>query len=174
MFRRADSPDAVFHSLALRILAESRQELARADGKASILLATASLIAGVVLAAILAGDWGPSHLSQCAQVAWWAGTLSGGVGIVALATAVYPRTRYRGQRPPSVIAYFGDVAATPARELEDRLRATASSSDALIDQLKAVAWVVDRKYLGIQAAIWSFALSALLCVGSVVVDQYLL
>lgn len=174
MFRRADSRDALFHSLALRILAESREELVRADGKASILLATASIIASVVLAAILAGDWGPGHLGPCAQVAWWAGTGSGVVGIVALATAVYPRTKYRGRRSPTVIAYFGDVATTPARELEHRLRETASSSDALIDQMKAIAWVVDRKYLGIQTAMWSFAASALLCVGSVVVDRLLL
>lgn len=174
MFRRAGSRDVSYHSLALRILAESREELARADGKASILLAAASLIAGVVLTAILAGDWRPGDLNLCAQVVWWAGTLSGGIGIVALAIAVYPRTRYRGARPPSVIAYFGDVAITPVRKLEQRLRETASSNDAVIDQMKAIAWVVDRKYRGIQTALWAFALSAVLCIGSVVVDHFLL
>ena len=174
IFCRSRSRDDVHHALALRILAESREELARADGKASILLAAASLIAGVVLTAILAGDWRPGDLAVCAQVGWWAGTLSGGVGIVALATAVYPRTKYRGARPPSVIAYFGDVAITPVDKLEERLRDTASSNDAVIDQMKAIAWVVDRKYRGIQIALWAFALSALLCIASVVVDRFLL
>ncbi|WP_150129254.1 Pycsar system effector family protein [Microcella alkaliphila] len=161
----------MFYSLALRILAESREELARADGKASILLAAASLIAGVVLSAILAGDWQPGDLNLCSQIAWWAGILSAAVGIVALATAVYPRTKYRGARPPSVIAYFGDVAMTPVHTLAKRLRETAASTDAVIDQMKAIAWIVDRKYLGIQTALWAFALAGLLCIGSVVVDQ---
>ena len=172
--RRARLRDDGYRHLALRILAESREELARADGKASTLLAAASLIAGVVLTAILAGDWRPSDLAVCAQVGWWAGTLSGGVGIVALATAVYPRAKYRGARPPRVIAYFGDVAITPVGQLEERLRETASNNDAVIDQMKAIAWVVDRKYRGIQISLWAFALSALLCVGSVVLDRFLL
>ncbi len=173
MFRRVNRHEDSHARLALRILAESREELARADGKASILLAATSLIAGVVLTAILSGDWRPSDLVVCAQLGWWGGAVSGGVGIVALATAVYPRTKYRGARPPSVIAYFGDVAITPVDKLEDRLRETVANNDAVIDQMKAIAWVVDRKYLGIQVALWAFAACATLCIGSVIVDRFL-
>ena len=158
-------------SLAEEILRESREELNRADSKAALLLAAAGIVVSALLAALSAGDWQPTDLALCLQWVWWLGSLAGAGGLVALAYAVYPRTKYRGNRSPAVIAYFGDVVSTPSDQLRTRLKATAATDgDRLIDQLKAVASIVDRKYRGIQLGLWLFAACAVLCAASALID----
>ena len=161
-------------SLAEDILRESREELSRADAKAALLLAAAGIVISALLAALAAGDWQPTEMAICAQWVWWIGNLAGAAGVVAFASAVYPRTKYRGQRPPAVIAFFGDVVSTPADQLRARLKATAATDgDRLVDQLKAVSTIVDTKYRGIQLGLWLFAACATLCVVSVFADGVL-
>lgn len=158
-------------TLAEDILRESREELARADGKSALLLAAAGVVVGAVLSAFIAGSWQPANLVLCAQLVWWLGILTGCAGIFALAYAVYPRTRYRGRRPPAVIAFYGDVVSTSDRDLRARLRSTAASNgDRLVDQLRVVAAVVDRKYRGIQLGLWLFGACAILVAASLLID----
>jgi hypothetical protein len=158
-------------ALADDILRESREELARADGKSALLLAAAGVVVGAVLSALIAGSWRPANLILCAQLVWWLAIVTGGAGIVALAYAVYPRTRYRGQRPPAVIGFYGDVVSTSDRDLRARLKFTAASDgDRVVDQLRVVATLVDKKYRGIQAGLWLFGASVTLVAASLLID----
>ncbi len=52
------------------LLVESREELARADGKASILLSALGVAADVIAAALLAGDWSPEGLHPPYRIIW--------------------------------------------------------------------------------------------------------
>lgn len=148
--------------LASIILREAREELARADGKASILLAAIGVVIGVIMAAVLEGSWHPTHLDDNIEWLWWLGTVSGSVGTFALGIAVFPRTKYRSKRRPGIVAYFGDVVGLCRHQLKEGLIVTAQDPDAAtLDQVEAVASVVDKKYRSIQIG--------MLCIGGAVV-----
>lgn len=155
------------HTAAL--LASTREELVRADAKASLLLASAGVAVGAVLAAILAGSWRPSALADAVEWLWWLGALVVSTGLAALGVAVYPRTRTPGPRP-ATIAYFGDVLAADQASLAQRLDAAPSSKEALIDQLWNVSMIVKRKYLAIQYSLWAMASGLVACVLAAVVS----
>jgi len=156
--------------VASKVLADSREELARADGKASILLAAIGVVVGALMAGILANNWSPFAIKACFQWLWWVGNLLAAFAVFSLAWAIYPRTVYRGQRDPGLVAYFGDVIrALRGTEPGDRrvrirknLDAT-SYEDLVIDQMTAIAWIIDRKYRGIQRGLWSAGAAAVAC-----------
>ncbi len=161
------SDPVVVHAEA--VLASAREELVRADGKASLLLAAAGVAVGALMGGLIARDWTPFVLNNWVEWAWWLGVCATIIAVVALAWAVYPRTRPSDPRP-DVISFYGDVVTTPAEALETRLEQTiALPREAALDQLRQVSLIVQRKYLAIQVALWAFAGGASLCAGAVVV-----
>ena len=72
------------HAAALH--RETREELARADGKATTLLGVVGLILGALLAGIIAGNWSPNHLGCFEEMIFWLGA----VGAAAAGAAVTP------------------------------------------------------------------------------------
>ncbi len=76
-----------------RLLDETREEVTRADTKASIVLAGAGVVVGILLTGLVTGT------VSIAGERWYVGTLvwiSGGflvTGVGFLGSAVYPRTR---------------------------------------------------------------------------------
>ncbi|MEJ1179599.1 MULTISPECIES: Pycsar system effector family protein [unclassified Pseudarthrobacter] len=160
--------------LASNILREAREELVRADGKASLLLAATGIIIGALLAAFLAGTWHPSKLKDCVEWLWWVGTAVGSLGTLALAAAVFPRTKYRSNRRPGIVAYFGDVVGLSSEELQRGLEGTArNEGSACLDQVKAISFVVDKKYRWIQTGMVLLGVSALCCVLAVLIDGWM-
>lgn len=141
----------------LWVLTAAREELTRADGKASLLLAGAGVGGGALLAAALSGGWSPNRLSNAIEWLWWLGLLAIAAAVGYLGRAVYPRTAAKGYRPTSV-GYFGDVDAAPAGTLEALLETSAQADrQGAIDQLKQVSRIVVAKYKDIQMALWLFA-----------------
>jgi MFS family permease len=156
--KNRDSP-APHLALANTILREAREELARADGKASILLAAIGVIIGAIVAAILGGSWHPTHLDDNIEWLWWIGTAIGLAGAVAFGAAVFPRTTYRAKRRPGIVSYFGDVVGLSKVQLKEGLITTAKDPDAAtLDQVEAISSVVDKKYRCIQVG--------MICVGA--------
>jgi len=154
------------------ILAAAREELTRADGKAALLLAASGVAIGALMAALLAGAWSPSDIANGVEWIWWLGAVVATAGVGGLGYAVFPRTTYRGKdRPPELIAYYGDVVKTPKDDLADRLTETAASDgSSLVDQLVSVSNIVDKKYLGIQIGLIGLAGAAILCAASVLLN----
>lgn len=149
-------------ALASTILREAREELARADGKASILLAAIGVIIGAIMAAILAGSWHPSHLNDNIEWLWWTGTGAGSAGAVSFGVAIFPRTTYRSERRLGIVAYFGDVVGLSSSQLREGLIATADDPGAAtLDQVEAISSVVDKKYRAIQIG--------MICIGAAAV-----
>lgn len=158
-WRSSSSSSAPHLALATTILREAREELARADGKASILLAAIGVIVGAIVASVLAGSWHPTQLDDHIEWLWWIGSAIGLAGAVSFGAAVFPRTTYRSKRRPGIVAYFGDVVGLSKDELKEGLVDTAKdASAATLDQVAAISSVVDKKYRFIQLG--------MICVGA--------
>jgi hypothetical protein len=81
---KAEGSESEPSTLVSQLLRDSREELNRADSKAQILLGVFGIVYGVLLAAVVAGDWAPNHLCDGAEVVWWAGAvlLTGGLSLL--------------------------------------------------------------------------------------------
>jgi hypothetical protein len=155
-------------NLAATLLAESREELERADSKAAMLLASFSLLVGVVIAGVLAGDFNPSALECAGEPIWWAGCAAVGASLVALARAIYPTLRHGEAEGP--VTYFGHAAGKDAAAIEAALkRQLASGHSRTVEQLTVVSATAWRKYRFVQAALWLFGAGVGLCILGVVV-----
>lgn len=147
--------------LVEQLLGETREELAKADRKAQILLAATGVAGGVVLGGAIAGDWSPGDLGGCARIVWWVGVVVGAIGVGALAFAIYPRLL---EDDDSRLTYFEDVrhCEDPAA-LVTALNAEAARGDRDVWQLFRLSHVVHRKYRAVQIAIKALASAGVLC-----------
>lgn len=138
------------------LLSESREEVSRADGKASMLLSALTVAAGVVAAALLAGSWSPNRLEQPFRALWWISLVFVAAGSVTLGLAVWPRLRHHLDGASASyfdeIALLGDVASVKAA-----LEKTDASARTLT-QLVAISKIARRKYKLIR---WAMALLAI-------------
>lgn len=145
MPRRAPSTEGA--AFAQRLLAENREELARADNKAATLLAAALIIVGALLAGFVAGDWSVSSLPSQSLVLWWVAVALAAVGICLLAAALAPR-RMKRTEDSNRLAYFGDVAnLASCDDLVEALDKAAKSDGArYVDQLFVTSQILSAKY----------------------------
>lgn len=154
---------------AERILTETREELVRADGKASLLLAASGVVLGVALAAVVNGKWEPGDLASGATVVFAAGAGLYLVAICALGYAVWPRIRREDETRPA--DYFGDIINYKRPEHRPALRKAlergAENPERAISQLVTISVIVWKKYVGIRVALRLFTVSLLLCAGAV-------
>ena len=95
--------------LCERLLTELRIEIARADSKASVLVAALGLTAGVFSGLLAGRGWTPATLSGAGTALWWSGTLFLAVSLFAMLLAVLPRYRSGSWRPGQPLTYFGDI-----------------------------------------------------------------
>src|SRR5690349_5547050 len=118
------------------MLAEAREELTRADGKASILLSALGIAVGVVAGAILAGDWNPhNNLHRPWELLWWIGCALVGTTSVLLGLAIYP-TLFN-PHPGAAVTYYNAIAQLKGvSELEEALK-HVTEEQRLLKQLKA-------------------------------------
>lgn len=155
---------------AQRLLDETREELNRADTKASIVFGAVGIAAGAVLGGMIGGDWDPTAMHPCAQVFWWAGAAGVAVSIVLVASAVYPRIVHSEGRER--LTFFGHAAAYGSvGELAAALPAAAARANGRpFDQLWHVSRIVTRKYRLVRWGLRVLAGSVFLLVVPVVVD----
>jgi hypothetical protein len=132
---------------ARSLLAETREELDRADNKASIILAAAGVAAGLLFSSAIGGSWKPNELPPLAKSVWWAASVVGAIGVLCLGRAVFPIIRRR-DGPAGSIRYFGDVAklATPAEVRKMLLTAADDPLERTLDQVWILSRIVIVKY----------------------------
>ena len=182
-----DPPEGTFVEM---LLDEGREELARADNKASVLLGAAGLVLSVFLGSVIAGDWDPTEITNdAAEVVFWTGIALSILGIVRLAAAVMPRTKHGEGKEK--LAYFGHViqyrkrglalrSATRQRrdaEAKRDLRAAITAAsvnrfDRTIDQVWVISLIVQRKYEHVRGGLLLFGLSSVLCVAALLADVW--
>jgi hypothetical protein len=72
-----------------------------------------------------------------------------------------------------MVSYFGDVVGLSPQELRVGLERTANrDGSATLDQVKAISFVVDKKYRWIQRGMLSLGAAALCCVLAVLIDGW--
>jgi hypothetical protein len=155
-------------ALTQQLLTEAREELNRADNKASMLLAIFGVGFGAVLAGVVAGNWKPSDLTAGAEVVWWLGASAAAAALVAVGAAVWPRVS--SEHATGRITYFAHVAGYRTREALHEAIERQSETDAErpIEQLRAISSIVMRKYRLVQLGLVLYGLGVLACVLSAI------
>lgn len=157
------------------LLAEIREEIARADQKASILLGAATVALGLVAAPLAATDgWKPADLAPEFEAVFWAGVGMAVLGLVFLGLAVYPLTGTsrlffwlrRSKRPVhhERADYFGDLAE--ADSFDNAKRMTLAAAGDRFDRTVSQSWILSKlvttKYAYTRWAFRSYGLAGLL------------
>lgn len=183
-----DPPEETFVEM---LLDEGREELARADNKASVLLGAAGLVLSVFLGSVIAGDWDPTQIGNpIAEASFWVGIALSVTGVARLAAAVMPRTKH--DEAKENLAYFGHVIqyrrrglamrrstrrrrdAEAKRDLHAAIAAVSTHRfDRMVDQVWVISLIVQRKYQHVRSGLLLIGLSSLLCVAALLVDFWL-
>jgi MFS family permease len=150
---------------------ETREELIRADSKATTLFSVLGLILGALLAGAVAGRSSPERLSDSVQWLFWVGVSLALIAEAALCSAVLPRMKTN--LPKEEVRFFVHVAQFEDREsLRTALLNAGSEYDRLVDQVYSLSKIIVRKYQFIRLAIALLALSVLCCLLSLVISHY--
>jgi MFS family permease len=146
------------------LLAETREELTRADSKAALLLAASGVVIGALLAGLFGSKWTPFDLNNKIEWLWWLGVASAAFGVFSIAAAVYPRVRRHGTVHPGVPSYYGDVAAYENIDAFRRaIEKVPRSRERLIDQIFVLSSMVQHKYLLLRQGLRCLLLAILAC-----------
>ncbi|RKR87244.1 hypothetical protein BDK92_1518 [Micromonospora pisi] len=93
--------------LAERLIAETRDEVRRADEKATHWLSVLGGAALALVTALTGQSWLPSDLRGADRWTWWTGCLCAALATLALVLALVPRTG--GDENIQQVGYFGHV-----------------------------------------------------------------
>ncbi|UIX31498.1 Pycsar system effector family protein [Streptomyces sp. GQFP] len=150
--------------LCERLLADLRTEIARADSKASVLVAALGMTAGVFSGLLAGRNWNPGALSTFGTVVWGAGAGSLVLSLFALLLAVLPRHRSEPWTPGQPLSYFADIQhAVRLGQLEAALADTQRDpTAALTSALTETSRIATRKHQWIRAGLISFCTGTLL------------
>ncbi len=157
-------------ALTGQLLAETREELNRADGKAAMLFAIFGIGFGAVLAGIIAGDWQPADLAAGAEVVWWFGAVAATVALVAVSAAIWPRLD--SDHASGRVTYFSHVVGYRSRDaLREAIGCQAGSDgERPLEQLQAISGIVMTKYRLVRAGLVLYGIGAVACAIAVLVS----
>jgi MFS family permease len=151
---------------------ETREEIIRADGKATTLMSVLGLILGALLAGAVAGSFSPQPLHDSVEWIFWIGVSFAFAAEAALCSAVWPRLY--ALRPKENLRFFGHVAQFESTEsLHLALQNVDSNYDRLVDQVYALSKIIVRKYQLVRSALFLLSLSISCCTVSMVVNHYI-
>lgn len=141
--------------LARVLLSETREELARADNKAGLMLASLGGALTALLGAVGSGVIAPRHYPVVSQLLLWLGCAACVPALALLGLAIAPRL---GEPRRTRVHYFGDVRlAASVGRLERMVRGTDPVSRDL-SQLADLSRTVWIKYRCIRHALaWGTA-----------------
>lgn len=148
-----------------QLLAETREELTRADSKAATLFAGVGVVVAVVVGAVAGSDVEVSKLDTCWKVTITSSALLQSLGLTKLGMALRPKTTKPLKGP---LHYYGDVKSyldshgqPDARALRAAAAAVAADPAARdLEQFTVLAGVVDTKFRRIKVGLWTSGLAA--------------
>ncbi|MDX3747719.1 Pycsar system effector family protein [Streptomyces sp. AK08-02] len=157
--------------LCERLLVDLRTEIARADSKASVLVAALGMTAGVFSGLLAGRNWNPAALSVFGTVVWSAGAASLVLSLFSLLLAVLPRYRSEPWAPGQPLSYFGDIQqAVRLGGLEAALADTLRDpTAALTSALTETSRIAARKHQWIRTGLISFCTGTLLLPASLLI-----
>lgn len=137
-----------------QVLDETREEVSRADTKASIVLAAAGVVVGILLTGFASGDVSLQDQRWYVGVLVWIAGVTLVAGVAVLGSAVYPRTK---GAEPGHARWFGEIAQFGGDEeaLADAITAdSAAGQKRDVHQVRALAAIVRRKYMLTKVGMW--------------------
>ncbi|MBV7245975.1 hypothetical protein KDV96_19305 [Streptomyces sp. MW-W600-10] len=147
--------------LSRELIAQNHVEIGRADGKASVLLATGVTLLGLLLVRRPPASVGPRPL-------WWTAALTTTVSLLLLLAALRPRCgrKHRENSPARSLAYFDDVVRSEKQaELSPGLLLNSSDPHPrLLRALTTTSRIARDKNRCVRAAVLML-LPAVTCVG---------
>ena len=146
------------------LLNSTRDELNRADSKASLLLAAVGVTIGALISGITGSKWTPTAMNVGEQVLWWTGIAAASVGVLLIAACVFPRIQQRDTPHPGLPAYYGDVAAYP--DIESFREAVMNEPDPrerLMNQAYVVSRIVQHKYVLLRRGLLCLLVAVVAC-----------
>nr|WP_189217991.1 Pycsar system effector family protein [Streptomyces ruber] len=157
--------------LCERLLSDLRSEIARADNKASVLIAALGMTAGVFSGLLTGRDWTPQALSASGTAVWWAGVASLTLSLLALLLAVLPRYRSGDWVPGRPLTYFGDIRRAVRTDALDTALADTGADPlagltAALTENSRIAW---RKHQWIRTGLIAFCAGTLLLPASLLI-----
>lgn len=151
---------------AERLLSELRQEVARADAKAAVLVGAQGMAAAAVVGLLAGSDWRPSSLTAPGEVLWWLASASFLASLAALLLAVMPRYGRSKWRPGHPLTYFADIrgaADLGTQDLTEALLLTEQSPlPGLLSALAENSRIAAGKHRWIRIGLAAFAIAAVL------------
>jgi hypothetical protein len=145
-----DTPRPDTAALAADMLAEVREEIDRADQKASLLIGSLGIAFSIVLSGMIGGDWTPVTLSPFGATVWVVGVIAAAASVAAAASAVWPRL----SRAPGAdaITYWGQIRGlgSPAEVGRALAERGLHPPERTYQQLLVLSAVVQRKYRAIR------------------------
>ncbi|MDH6132696.1 hypothetical protein P3T37_002082 [Kitasatospora sp. MAA4] len=166
----AESPDL---GTAERLLADLRQEAARADGKGSVLVGAQGMAAAALVGVLTARGWDPGALTAPGRLMWWTGAACFVVSLCAVLMAVLPRYRARAWQPGMPLTHFADIRSAAAHGttvLEEALRETERAPlPAILTSLGENSRIVAGKYGWLRFGMACFTASLVLLPASLLV-----
>jgi hypothetical protein len=151
---------------ARQLLAETREEVARADAKASLLFGAFGVVSSAVAAILVTDDWSPFQLPNRVEWMWWIGAALASSALLLLGGAVIPRMTHVEQA--GRLYYFGHIA-----EFDDfdKFRAefdVASTNmwERMLDQIWVESRIAKRKYVLTRWSMIAFFSAVVLLAGA--------
>jgi Family of unknown function (DUF5706) len=155
---------------AERLLLEAREEVARADSKASLLLAAVSLVLVVVAAVFWNDSAGPVEYPILLVAGLALLMLSMGMTLIA----AYPRTGQRVRRYQEKIPYDIYFATLAHVEVDEYLEMADKLAERLIERNMIQAYYISRvvveKYRWIRASMLTFFAGVLIAVVEITIS----
>ena len=150
----ANSPMSLVDEYARLLLAEAREEVGRADQKASILFAGAAVAMAAIVQGLVGSGWSPADLGMPWTIGWWLTTGLSIGALFCLARAVVPRTKASGAKLPNHVFYFENAADfSGTAELQAALLGDETSRlHRSVHQLWHISRIVRTKYTWIRRA----------------------
>lgn len=149
--------------LARILLAETREEMLKADQKANTMLSGLGVTLAALVGAVSAGGVTPLRYGTVAQVLFWLGCAAAFPSLGLLALAVLPRI---GRPHARRAHYFGDVTAIRSPRLLDRTVRRTDPHHRDLTQLAFLSRLVMVKYRCVRSGmVWGGAFVTLTSVG---------
>jgi len=154
------------------LLTDARDELNRADSKASLLLAAIGVIIGALIAGLAGSKWTPMTLDTGAQAVWWAGVSAAAAGVFWIAASVYPRIHQPKTPRHGLPTFYGDVAAyQDVDAFRVAIGQAPEARERLINQTYVISKIVQWKYVLLRRGLLSILMAIVACTLAVVINM---
>ncbi|WP_405715795.1 MULTISPECIES: Pycsar system effector family protein [unclassified Streptomyces] len=159
-----DSPSSRNTDTGARLLLDLRSEIARADSKASVLVAALGMTAGLISGWLAGSEWRPNALSVPGTVLWWTGVGGLATALLSMLMAILPRYRGSAWGPGAPLTYFADIRrAARQNRLSEALEATERApAAALVTALTETSRIAVCKHQWIRVGLLAYSVGAVL------------